>query len=87
MCIFGRVDGPGHDNDREVMVLVVTDDPRKGGHFGADVSGPTAVAILKEALGRTHLGDPIVPDVVAGFAPSHERSVRSLEQPWAEVAW
>jgi cell division protein FtsI/penicillin-binding protein 2 len=87
MCIFGRVDGPGHENDREVMVLVVTDDPRKGGHFGADISGPTAVAILKEALGRTHLGDPIVPDVVAGFAPSHERSVRSLDQPWAEVAW
>jgi hypothetical protein len=87
MCIFGRVAGADHEHDREVMVLVVADDPRKGGHFGAEVSGPTAVAILQEALGRTHLGDPIVPDVVDGFAPSHERSARAAAQPWAEVAW
>jgi cell division protein FtsI/penicillin-binding protein 2 len=84
MCIWGSLEG----TQREVMVLVVADEPRGNkGHFGSQVAGPTAVAILKEALGRTHLGDPTVPDVVAGFAPSAIKSARTPDQPWAEVNW
>lgn len=84
MCIFGSREG----SERELMVLVVADDPRgRKGHFGSQVAGPTAVAIFKEAHGDTHLGDPRVPDLIAGFAPSAVASERGLDQPWAEVRW
>jgi hypothetical protein len=84
MCIWGAREGDA----REVMVLVVADEPRGSkGHFGSQVAGPTAVAILEEALGRTHLGDRTVPDLAAGFAPAQAKSERGLDQPWAEVKW
>lgn len=49
ICAAGRVvteDGP-----REVMVLVVADDPRGSERFGSRVTGGTAIAILRQALG------------------------------------
>lgn len=54
ICAAGRVvtaDGP-----REVMVLVVADEPRGGEKFGSRVTGGTALAILRQALDlpRTH---------------------------------
>ncbi len=54
ICAAGRVmteDGP-----REVMVLVVADEPRGREKFGSRVTGGTALAILRQALGlpRTH---------------------------------
>ena len=84
MCIFGRLEG----SDRELMVLVVADDPRVG-KFGGDVAGPFAVSILREALGQTRTGMEPVPDVIEGFAPSRLESVEpeTSAQPWAEVGW
>lgn len=46
MCAFGRVPG----TQREVMVLVVVDEPRGVKKYGSDVAGPAAAAILEEAL-------------------------------------
>lgn len=74
MCAFGRLPG----SEREVMVLVVVDEPRGGQKFGADVAGPAAVAILEEALGSRR--DGVLPPELSpeGFAqiaskPSVER--------------
>jgi hypothetical protein len=52
MCVFGRLPG----TEREVLVLVVVDEPRGGKKFGADVAGPAAIAILEEALGSRREG-------------------------------
>lgn len=52
MCVFGRVPG----TEREVLVLVVVDEPRGGKKFGAEVAGPAAIAILEEALGTRREG-------------------------------
>ncbi|MFN0009443.1 MAG: penicillin-binding transpeptidase domain-containing protein [Planctomycetota bacterium] len=46
MCAYGRVPG----TEREVMVLVVADEPRGSKKYGSDVAGPAAAAILEEAL-------------------------------------
>jgi cell division protein FtsI/penicillin-binding protein 2 len=82
MCIWGRRDAGG----REVLVLVVVEEPRGGQKYGSRVAGPTAVRILKEALGETRNGAPVVEPITAGFAPAIDASSeRGIEQPWAEV--
>lgn len=82
MCIWGRRNAGG----REVLVLVVVEEPRGGQKYGSRVAGPTAVRILKEALGETRNGRSVVEAISAGFAPALDaRSERGLEQPWAEV--
>jgi cell division protein FtsI/penicillin-binding protein 2 len=83
MCVWGRVDG----SEREVMVLVVIDEPRGGQKYGSRVAGPTAVRILREALGATRNGVPTESDLRPGFAASSAKSQRGHEQPWAEVRW
>jgi hypothetical protein len=68
MCAFGRLPG----SDREVMVLVVVDEPRGGQKFGADVAGPAAIAILEEALGSRRDGarpPELSPEGFAQIAP------------------
>jgi cell division protein FtsI/penicillin-binding protein 2 len=79
MCAFGRLPG----TEREVMIYVVAEEPRKG-KYGSVVAGPTAIAILKEALGVTRLGEATLDEVVPGFAPSNLPPARSPERPWAE---
>jgi len=64
MCAFGRLPG----TEREVMVLVVVDEPRGGLKFGADVAGSAAVAILEEALGSRRDGSPRLVLSPEGFA-------------------
>lgn len=81
MCAFGRVPG----TDREVMVFVVADEPRKG-KYGSRVAGPTTIAILKEALGVTRLGEKPVDEVLPGFAPSSLVTSDAPDRPWAEGA-
>ena len=84
MCAFGRLE----ESEREVLVLVIADDPLVG-KFGGDVAGPSAIAILREALGLTRAGQEPVPDLVEGFAPSSLEAElpASGPQPWAEVGW
>lgn len=75
MCAVARaVDVNGEE--REVMVLVVADDATGGERFGSRVSGPTAIAILRQAFGfsRVHGGEtPVVGSAVAGARSTGER--------------
>jgi hypothetical protein len=81
MCLFGRREEGG----REIMVFVVADEPRSAKHYGSQVAGPTAVAILKEALGSTALGQPVVEATLNGFVPSTLASLDGAAEPWAEA--
>ena len=83
VCAFGRLPG----TERELMVLVVVEEPRGTQKFGSKVAGPAAIRILKEALDLTRRGQELVPDAVAGFAPSERRAEPLPELPWAEGAW
>lgn len=65
MCAWGHLP----DSPREVLVLVVVDEPRGGRHFGSEIAGPAAVSILKEALGYTHGGVRAKDAPSPGFAP------------------
>ncbi|MEE2941601.1 MAG: penicillin-binding transpeptidase domain-containing protein [Planctomycetota bacterium] len=70
MCAVARaVDVNGEE--REVMVLVVADDPRGRERFGSRVSGPTAIAILRQAFGfsRVHEGESPASESVAADVP------------------
>jgi hypothetical protein len=87
ICMFGRLPGGG----REVMVLYVVEEPRKGGRFGSTIAGPGALAVLREALGLTRGGvDSVLLDE-EGFQvvqPQGELKQRiskgAHDHPWAE---
>jgi hypothetical protein len=83
MCAFGRLRSGG----REVLVLVVVDEPQGRAHFGSQVAGPAAIGILREALGDTRAGlDPIVVGG-DGFHALASAAVREgSDRPWAEDA-
>jgi len=80
MCVFGRRALGG----REVLALVVIDEPTKNGKFGSRVAGPTAVRLLDEALGVTRAGERPVPLAFGRFAPSDSTLVSTHEHPWKE---
>lgn len=56
MCAAARMAMPG-GGEREIMVLIVADDAMGEEHFGSRVTGPTALAVLRQAFGleRTHV--------------------------------
>jgi cell division protein FtsI/penicillin-binding protein 2 len=82
MCLLGSRAGV----EREVLVLVVVDEPTKGGHFGSSVAGPCALAILDEALGVTRGGQPALAAIASEFSPDCELSAETpWEQPWREA--
>jgi hypothetical protein len=80
MCIFGRRPEGG----REVMVLVIVDEPRGKRHFGSEVAGPAAITILREALGLTRLGEETTQAGTDGFHAVSTQAEGALDQPWAE---
>ncbi len=80
MCIFGRLP----DDDRELMVLVVVDEPRGKQKYGSKVAGPAAAAILAEALGLTRNGATPEPEVLAGFSPSDRPAPDAEIDPWRD---
>jgi cell division protein FtsI/penicillin-binding protein 2 len=65
MCTWGHLP----DSSREVLVLVVVDEPLGTAHYGSEIAGPAAVSILKEALGYTHGGVRAKDAPRPGFAP------------------
>lgn len=79
ICLAGKLP----EGDREVMVLVVVEEPCGDGKFGSDVAGPTALAVLKEALGLTRLGVPV--QRLARFHPDYgyENEWNEDDAPWA----
>jgi hypothetical protein len=82
ICLVGSVPG----EDREVLVLFVVDEPIGKAKFGSDVAGPSAMRVLKEALGLTEGGVPVreraewAPDYGYGAAPEGNY------QPWRDPA-
>ena len=94
ICAAGRVvteEGP-----REVMVLVVADDARGRERFGSRVTGGTAIAILRQALGLPRAfsgeggeaepavarsGGPVLFEQGEGSAP---RAGRPFDASWLE---
>ena len=60
MCAIGR----GHDG-REVLVLVVVEEPTGPVRYGAQVAGATAVAVLRHALGLPREYGQVVDDAPA----------------------
>lgn len=71
MCAVARAVDV-HGEEREVMVLVVADDATGRERFGSRVSGPTAIAILRQAFGfsRVHGGEPLSGESVEAGARS-----------------
>ncbi len=63
MCVSGRSPETG----RELLVLVVVDEPRGREKFGSRVAGPAAFAILAEALGLTRDGRAGERTIEGGF--------------------
>lgn len=82
MCVFGR----GWDDDRELMVLVVVEEPRGKERFGSAVAGPTAMRILRESLGLTRGGEDLQDDLLPGFVETSAEPIELREVPWAEDA-
>ncbi|MBL8861480.1 MAG: hypothetical protein JNK02_05655 [Planctomycetes bacterium] len=83
ICAFGRL----REGGREVMVLVVVDEPRGGQRFGSQVAGPAGIGILQEALGLTVLGQAPIEIGADGFRAieaSHDPG--AAESPWKEDA-
>lgn len=78
MCVFGRLP----DSSREIMVLVVAEEPSGSVHYGSKVAGPAAASILFEALGLTENGIPVREDSIAGFAPSSIDLGARTDEPW-----
>jgi cell division protein FtsI/penicillin-binding protein 2 len=83
ICAFGRL----KDGGREVMVLVVVDEPRSNRHFGSQVAGPAGIGMLREALGLTRLGDePLVAGPEGFHAIEAASDAGAGDQPWTEAA-
>jgi cell division protein FtsI/penicillin-binding protein 2 len=70
MCAWGHLP----DSTREVLVMVVVDEPRGIRHYGSEIAGPAAMSILKEALGYTHGGVRALDAPRQGFAPLESQS-------------
>lgn len=84
ICAIGKLP----ENGREVMVLVVVDEPRSNRHFGSQVAGPAGIGILEEALGLTRGGEAPLEIAADGFhaIAAADEGDESGEQPWAEAA-
>lgn len=82
MCIVGSLPG----DERELLVLVVVDEPRGKQKYGSKVAGPAAAAILAEALGRTRGGDEVGRPTLQGFAPSSDTTPAGEPEPWRRRA-
>lgn len=82
ICLVGRVPG----EEREVMVLIVVEEPTTKLKFGSDVAGPWAIAALKEALGLTVHGEPVAERAVWEPSYGYEEAPEGALQPWREAA-
>ncbi|TAJ16160.1 MAG: hypothetical protein EPO68_11540, partial [Planctomycetota bacterium] len=81
MAMLGR----RAEGGREVFVLVVVDDPTKGGHYGSGVAGPAALAILDEAVGTTRRGEKVEQPDFGVFATAELAAQNPHERPWKDA--
>jgi hypothetical protein len=80
MCAVARRPSDG----REIMVLVVVDEPRGREKFGSKVAGPAAVDVLAEALRLTRAGKAPRLELVGGFGLSEHAQRNVHVEPWRE---
>jgi cell division protein FtsI (penicillin-binding protein 3) len=78
ICIFARAP----DDERELMVLIVVDEPRGKERFGSRVAGPAAQRVMAEALGLTANGRVPEREVVPGFGATSLALFPSVTPPW-----
>ncbi len=79
MVALGRLPG----DEREVLVVVVVEDARSPLKFGADVAGPSAIAILRAAFGEgEHPTPEALAEPVEAAAPA-ESWFNARDLPWA----
>ena len=78
--------GKRQDQDRQLMVYVVAEEPSGKQRFGSRVSGPTAGRILADALGLTQGGEPPRQEVASGFFASDVADRNELDEPWRKEA-
>jgi cell division protein FtsI/penicillin-binding protein 2 len=78
ICLVGRVQGEG----RELMVLIVVEEPREDIRFGSDVAGPAAIAVLKEGLGLTDEGIGVTEVVEVTPDYGHDGPKLDQDEPW-----
>ena len=76
MCAIGEIEG------RELLALVVVDEPRSKLKFGSDVAGKAAIRILRRAQGLPAQADVPLPTRPAPTALAFS----GADQPWAEEA-
>jgi cell division protein FtsI/penicillin-binding protein 2 len=80
MVALGRLPG----DEREVLVVVVVEDARSKLKFGADVAGPSTIAILRAAFGlESHAGNAELAAPVEASAPAADW-FNARDIPWAE---
>jgi hypothetical protein len=79
MCAIGRM----HDG-RELMVLIVVEDPTGPEKFGSLVAGPTAVAVLRRALGLPRKHGEALADSAPRSIDLTPASFSTSELPWAD---
>ena len=78
ICLAGRVFG----ESREIMVLMVVDEPRSKLKFGSDVAGPAAASVLKEALGLTKGGVSLAERSSFEQSYGYDEVLETRDHPW-----
>lgn len=69
ICAIGRLPGDA----REVMVMLVVDEPRSKAKFGSEVAGPTAISILRRAFALDpRPADAQTVDAITGAATTED---------------
>lgn len=86
ICAFGHLQTDEEALAREVMVLVVVDEPRGGEKFGSRVAGPAAMRILQEALGRTEDGVSLAERIGVRESAVTYEDLNEEDAPWAAPA-
>jgi cell division protein FtsI/penicillin-binding protein 2 len=92
MCAFGRLipsqaGTPSAWAGRELMALVVVEEPRGEHKYGSRVAGPTAIRLLQAAFDTAaQQAQEDRGAEIEGFASSGSSLVNASEHPWAEMA-
>jgi hypothetical protein len=91
MMVFGSVGDPQASlpragEEREVMVIIVVEEPRGRGYYGSQVAGPAAIAVLLEALYLTRDGQPLVNIAPSQTSVPKDVTQRLSEDPVQEIS-
>lgn len=78
ICAFGRAP----HSERELMVLIVVDEPRGKERFGSRVAGPAGARVLAEALGLTRNGCAPSHEIAPGFGATTLAVRQASSHPW-----